>query len=83
MPKRLPRFTVEVGDDDFYFAFGRVVTQTQVRKICERRIVGLQSEIFPGLRLRSEGRLLKPELRVVFVPAEGGEHERTNDPGRD
>ena len=68
MAKRLARFTVEVGDDDFYFAFERVLTETQVRNICERRIEGLQSEIFPGLLLRSNGQLLKPRLQVVFVP---------------
>jgi hypothetical protein len=72
MAKKRIRFTIEVGDDDFYFKFGRVMTDTQIREVCERRIKGLQSEIFPGLRLRSklDGRLLKPKLQVVLVPAE-------------
>ena len=72
MAKKRMRFTVEVGDGDSYFKFGRTLTDTQIREVCEHRIKGLQSEIFPGLRLRSklDGRLLKPKLRVILVPAE-------------
>lgn len=73
MVKKMNRYEVEVADDDFYFVFGKTVTDSQFVKNCERRISGLHSEIFPGLRLRNKfnNQLLKPKLQVILVPAEG------------
>jgi hypothetical protein len=73
MPKA-PRYTVEVGDAHFYFAHGRKITEKKLEAVFQERIEGLQTEMFPGLRVRDiEGQLLKPRLQVVLVPEEEGQ----------
>jgi len=72
MPKKVRKYyVVEVGDDLCFFAYGRGLTETKLLKTFERRLEGLQSEVFPGLKLRNqEGLLLEPRLQVILVPAE-------------
>lgn len=70
MPARMPRFTVECEDEDYYFKFGRVLKERQVLEIFEQRIQPWKSYLFPGLRLKDDaGNLLVPKLQVVLVPA--------------
>ena len=69
MPKKLKRYKVEVGDDHFFFSYGKEITETQLQKTFEAWAAPLQADLFPGLKLRDEnGRLLKPKLNMELVP---------------
>jgi len=69
MADRQKRFIVECGDADYWFKFNRELKSAEVEQKFGERISGLQSTIFPGLRLRDEaGHLWRPELRIVLVP---------------
>lgn len=68
MPK-LRRYEVVCEDEEFYFKFGRILTERQVAEIFAQRIVVWKSQLFPGLRLQDEsGQQLVPELQIVLVP---------------
>jgi len=70
MPRTSKRYLVEVGDDHFFFPYGKEITETQLRRAFEKWIEPLQSELFPGLKLRDgNGQLLKPKLRVELIPS--------------
>jgi hypothetical protein len=68
MPK-LKRYEVVCEDEEFYFRFGRVLTERQVEEIFTQRIAVWKSQLFPGLRLQDEsGQQLVPELQIVLAP---------------
>ena len=72
MANRQRRFTVECGDADLWFKYGRELKSSEIEQKFDERICGLQSTVLPGLRLADEdGRLWQPELRIVLVPWKG------------
>ena len=68
--KKSKRYTVEAGDDQFYFSYGKEITETQLKRVTGHLSKAWQDELLPGLKLKDEdGQLLKPELKVVLVPS--------------
>lgn len=69
--QREGQFTVDCGDAEFYFRFGRELKASEVDSIFEARIQHLRHGLLPGLRLADEqGQLWKPLLRIQLVPAD-------------
>lgn len=70
MPNTSKRYLVEVGDDHFFFPYGKEITEIQLQRTFEKWVEPYQSELFPGLKLRDEkGQLLKPKLKMKLVPS--------------
>lgn len=80
------QLTVDCGDCDFYFRYGRRLTLSEVEAIFASRIKEWSAKTFPGLRLKDDrGLVWKPELRVELVPAKektDAEQDHPSDVGR-
>jgi len=72
-------YRVDCGDASFYFEQGRLYNEKYLQEVFRKRLLerlaNNDPDLFPGVRFRDgAGKLLKPQVQVVLVPAEEPEN---------